>query len=148
MSFDTTQPLAKPLTGTYGFPVDTDRTGTLSNLGFGATAAIANVAVARAARTGADAITLTPATSLAIDASQGNLFTLALTANTTISFTNLHQQELVLAITVTGTPTIAWTGITWPAATPPTVPATTHTGVYRIFKIGTVVYGFVQALTY
>lgn len=148
MALSTTTPLFKNLTGQYGFKVDSDRQQTLSNLGFGTTAAQAAIASDRLSRIATDAIVVTPATSLTIDTSLGNLFTLACSANTTITLANLHQQEIVIAITVTGTPTIAWVGVTWPGGTPPSVPATTHTGVYRLYKINTTVYGFVQALTY
>lgn len=130
--------LHKPLTGQYGFTVDADRQATLSNLGFGATAAAAAATVTRVALP-TFIPTLTVASGAAtIDWSIGRALLFAINSATTpaitFTFSNPAEKQFDVFIAVTGTPTITWpSGIKWPGSAAPAVPATGKFGWYRFY---------------
>lgn len=130
--------LHKPLTGQYGFPVDTDRQATLSNLGFGTTAALAAAAVTKLAL---PTYTLNGAVSTAsvtVDWSAARAASISIDSSVvpalTLVFANPTDKQFDLFIRVTGTPTITWpASIKWPGGAAPAVPATGHIGWYRFY---------------
>lgn len=130
--------LHKNLTGQYGFAVDADRTATLSNLGFGSTAALASAAVTKLALPTYGHQGAVAGATLTIDWSAGRANAASIDSGVvpalTIVFTNPSDKQFDFFLTVTGTPTITWpAGIKWPGGAAPAVPATGHIGWYRFY---------------
>ena len=84
----------------------------------------------------------------AIDCSQGNLFSLAMSGNATVSFSNPPASgtvyKMILEVTGDGN-SITWPTVKWPSGTAPEAPAAGETSVYVFFTrdAGTSWMGFV-----
>ena len=84
----------------------------------------------------------------AIDCSQGNLFSLAMSGNATVSFSNPPASGtgygMILEVIGDGN-SITWPTVKWPSGTAPEAPAAGETSVYVFFTrdAGTSWMGFV-----
>jgi hypothetical protein len=103
------------------------------------------------------ASTITPVVALTesggtttINWATGNMFTLTLNANLTISFSNTTAgQTIVIRLTnTTSNYTVAWPSIRWPVATVPIMSTGAVSDVYTILYDGTAFYGsYVQNMS-
>jgi hypothetical protein len=114
--------LSHSLVGDYGFRDESDRLLSLVRL------QLSTVAVAPAAS--------------AIDWSLSNSFSKSIAGNTTFTFTNTTEKEIVVVVASSGAYTVTWpAGIKWPAGSAP-VQTSSGTDVYRFVKQGSVFYGY------
>ena len=112
--------LRKALTGQFYFTKDSDRLATLVNLD------LSNASSAISAA--------------AIDWSAANVFTKTIGANTTFTFSNTSEKEIVVVVTASGSYTATWPTAKWASGTPPTQTAS-GTDVYAFRKVGSTIYG-------
>lgn len=113
------KPLAKPLYGQYEFVVAADRSTTFKHT--------------------SQVLTGSSATNL--DWFQSGVFVVNSTVNTTFTFSNHFEWEIVVFLAATGTITVTWPTVSWVGGSPPAAPATGHTTMYHIRYANGVYYG-------
>jgi hypothetical protein len=147
ISLDTTWTLPNA-DGTNGQALGTDGSGTLSFITVGNVTTTGTQTLTNKTITGTIETRVAMAASN-IDLSAGNYFTKTITATTTLTVTNVAASgsvsAFVLQLTNGGSQTVNWfSGVDWPAATPPTLTAS-GVDVLAFFSHdgGTTWYGFV-----
>lgn len=160
--------LTSHITGTYSNYIDPQLSkwsGTASNILAADNIhpnAFANIKIAKAIRDyfgAGDRVTPVTVPSLAgnvrqfqttavsgtvVDWALNGPFTVTLTANTTLTFANGYDgQDISVAVTNTGSYTLAWSSLKWVAGSAPTQTTGAHTDVYTFKKVGSTIYGSV-----
>lgn len=86
-------------------------------------------------------------TASAIDWSKGLVQTKTLSANTTFTFANAQNGQVVevFVTNTAGNYTVTWPTVSWPGGTPPTQTVGVKTDKYIFRKVGSTIYGSVTA---